>query len=121
VRSVRVGRRCRRCGGGLVHGAAVPGFLTEVSELALGEQVDLDLVDGDPWIVVGNGHFDAPDLFAGFVEYRDGFTFPGQKVPDDAGGFDQEGEASAGDFWGRDAHAWLSDLKAKSVWLNLRP
>jgi len=32
--------------GWLVRGAAVPGFLSEIAELALGEQVDLDIVAG---------------------------------------------------------------------------
>jgi hypothetical protein len=31
----------------LIHGAAVPGFLSEVPELPLGEQIDLGVVDGD--------------------------------------------------------------------------
>src|SRR5262249_35867253 len=46
---------------------AGPGFLAEVSEVALGEEVNEDLVDGDSRIVDRDRDFKAPKFFAVFV------------------------------------------------------
>jgi hypothetical protein len=69
------GRRCgeRSCV------AWVPGVLAKVSEFALGEEIDLNLVDNDARIVYRGRDLKAPEFFAGFVGDRDGFALPRER------------------------------------------
>ena len=77
----------RRCVGG------APGFLAEVAEVALGEEVDLDVVDDDARVSLALWVFKAPKFFPGFVGDGDGFAFATDEVARDGRGFDQDGEA----------------------------
>lgn len=54
------------------------------AELVLGEEVDLDVVDGDARVAGALRVFKAPEFFGVFVEYADGFAFLGHKATDDA-------------------------------------
>ncbi len=47
--------------------AGVPDLLAKVSELAFGEEVDLDVVDDDARVTLALWVFKAPKFFAGFV------------------------------------------------------
>lgn len=73
-------------------GASGPGVLGELAELALGEKVDLEVVDDDARVVGADAVFNPPEFFAGFVGDGDGFAFSGDEVRS-ARGFDQDGEA----------------------------
>ena len=101
-RSARVGGRWRGCGRVPFHGAAVPGVLGELAELALCEEVDLDVVDGDARVALALGVFKGPEFFAVFVGDGDGFAFSGDEAAGDVRGFDQDGEAFGGGWlcWG---------------------
>lgn len=70
-----------------------PGFLAEVSEVALGAEVDLDVVDDDARVTLALWVFKAPKFFAGFVGDGDGFAFPGDETALGIGCFDQDCEA----------------------------
>ena len=59
--------------------AAVPGVLGELAELALGEEIDLDVVDGDAGVARALRVFKAPEFFAGFVGDGGGLAFPRTK------------------------------------------
>jgi hypothetical protein len=54
--------------------------LGELAELALSEEVDLDVVDDDSRVVGADGVFKAPEFFAGFVGDGDGFALSRDEV-----------------------------------------
>ena len=59
-------------------------------ELALGEEVNLNLVDDDARVVDRGGELEAPELFAILVGDGDGFAFSGDEVMCGAGSFDKD-------------------------------
>jgi hypothetical protein len=75
-----------------LRGTAGPGALAEVAEVALGEEVNLDVLDDDARVVDWGGDFEAPEFFAVFVGDGDGFAFPGVETAGGAGSFDEDGE-----------------------------
>ncbi len=101
---------------GLSGGAGAPGVLAEVAEVAFGEQVDLDFVDGDAWIFVRDGELDAPDFFAVFIQYRNCFTYSGCEAADGAWGFDEDGKSAGRFLLGRGVHIGLVATVRWGVW-----
>lgn len=80
--------------------AGAPGLLAEVSEVALGDEVDLDVVDDDARVTLALWIFKAPEFFASFVGDGDGFAFPRHEVARGARGFYQNGETFGWDLVG---------------------
>jgi hypothetical protein len=89
-------------------GPATPGSLAELPELTRGEKVKLNLVQDDSRILHGAGKFDAPQFLSVFIEYSDGFAFPGDEATLGARGFDQKCEAPGRCLIGR-AHVGSLD------------
>jgi hypothetical protein len=98
------------CGGLWGGWAWVPGLLAEVAELALSEEVDLDVVDDDARVGLALWVFKAPDFFAGFVGDSDGFAFSGDEVAGRARGFDKDGEAFG---WGKLGRVHIGRLEER--------
>jgi hypothetical protein len=104
--SGRAGWRGRWCAR-LIGAAAVPCLLTEISERPFCEQIDLNLLEDDSWIVNGSGEFKAPNFYPIFVEDRDRFTLLGCETAGGAWSFDQQGETFGLALCGRGAHSGL--------------
>ena len=67
-----------------------------MSEVAFGEEVNLDVVDDDSRVALALWVFKAPEFFAVFVGDGDGFAFSRDETACGAGSFNEDGETFGG-------------------------